>query len=201
MNEAAPLSNLLALTASIGDGVITTDVHGRVSFMNPTAETMTGWQLATARAQPLERVFTIVNEFTREPVVNPVQQVLREGTIIALGNHTLLLARDGSEIAIEDSAAPIRDAHDSICGTVMVFHDVSGRRRAEAALRDADRRKDEFLATLAHELRNPLAPIWQAALISKAPGATGACGNFGRGTKAASPCRSETWRRTRPWRT
>jgi len=158
--------------ASIGDGVITTDVHGCVSFMNPMAERMTGWQLATARAQPLERVFTIVNEFTREPVVNPVQQVLREGTIVALSNHTLLLARDGSEIPIEDSAAPIRDAHDSICGTVMVFHDVSGRRRAEAALRDADRRKDEFLATLAHELRNPLAPIRQAALISKAPGAT-----------------------------
>jgi signal transduction histidine kinase len=141
----------------------------------------------------VERVFNIVNEQTRQRVENPVEKVLREGRIVGLANHTALIARDGTEVAIEDSAAPIRDSDGTVAGAVMVFHDVIARRRAEAdserlykaaqieianresadaALRDADRRKDEFLATLAHELRNPLAPIRQAALISKAQGAT-----------------------------
>src|SRR6202011_2856852 len=103
---------------------------------------------------------------------NPIGRVLRNGATIGLANHTSLIARNGTEISIEDSAAPIRDLNGNVCGAVMVFHDVTTRRRAELALRQADRRKDEFLATLAHELRNPLAPIRQAALVSKAPTAT-----------------------------
>jgi PAS domain S-box-containing protein len=158
--------------ASIGDAVITTDLSGAVTFLNPVAERMTGWRSSDASGVPLTRVFHIINEYSRQVVENPVGRVLREGSIIGLANHTILIAKDGSEVAIEDSAAPIRDPRGSISGAVMVFHDVTARRHAEEALRKADRRKDEFLATLAHELRNPLAPIRQAALISKAQGAT-----------------------------
>jgi PAS domain S-box-containing protein len=297
--------------ASIGDAVITTDVHGQVAFLNPIAESMTGWSNHEARGQPLERVFEIFNEDTRQPVENPIAKVLESHAIVGLANHTSLRARDGTEIAIEDSAAPIRDRRGQVVGAVMVFRDVTQRRhadrelkrseqllsdffenaavglhwvgpdgivlrvnqteldllgytrdeyvghhisefhadspviedilnrlscgeclqgyearlrckdgsikhvlissnvlwedgkfihtrcftrdvtalkkaetalreeveirqRAEAALRETDRRKDEFLATLAHELRNPLAPIRQAALISKTGEATDA---------------------------
>ena len=158
--------------ASIGDSVITTDTQGRVTFLNPIAERMTGWTTAEAVGLPLDSVFRIVNENSLKGVENPIGKVLRNGATIGLANHTSLIARNGTEISIEDSAAPIRDLNGNVCGAVMVFHDVTTRRRAELALREADRRKDEFLATLAHELRNPLAPIRQAALISKAAGAT-----------------------------
>ncbi len=158
--------------ASIGDAVITTDILGNVTFLNPVAERMTGWTSDEAIGKPLASAFKIVNERTRVTVQNPIAKVLSEGAIVGLANHTALIAKDGTETAIEDSAAPIRDLRGNICGAVMVFHDVTTRRQAEEALREADRRKDEFLATLAHELRNPLAPIRQAALISKAQGAT-----------------------------
>ncbi|HLX30522.1 MAG TPA: PAS domain S-box protein [Casimicrobiaceae bacterium] len=297
--------------ASIGDAVITTDIERRVTFLNPVAETMTGWSTQEAHGQRLERVFHIISEDTREAVENPVARVLESKAIVGLANHTSLIARNGAEIPIEDSAAPIRDRLGNVVGTVMVFRDVTHRRRAErelrrseqllseffenaavglhwvgpdgivlrvnqteldllgytreeyvgrhiaefhadvpvindilerlscgecleayearlrckdgslkhvlissnvlwengkfvhtrcftrditaqkqaenalrdeiavreraeAALREADRRKDEFLATLAHELRNPLAPIRQAALIGRAPNATDA---------------------------
>jgi PAS domain S-box-containing protein len=160
--------------ASIGDAVITTDTQGRITFLNPAAERITGWSVAEALNLPLERVFVIVNENTGDALENPVEKVLRTGSIVKLANHAALIGRDGARIAIEDSAAPIRDLKGDVSGVVMVFHDVSSRRRAEEALREADRRKDEFLATLAHELRNPLAPIRQAALISMAQGATDA---------------------------
>ena len=158
--------------SSIGDAVITTDVRGHVTFLNPIGEAMTGWTLPDARGVHLERILKIVNEDTRQPVANPVAKVLQEGIIVGHANHTVLMAKDGKEVAIEDSAAPIRDANGAVSGAVMVFHDVTARRRAETAMRDTDRRKDEFIAILAHELRNPLAPIRQAALISKAPWAS-----------------------------
>jgi PAS domain S-box-containing protein len=145
--------------SSIGDAVITTDTQGKVTFLNPVGEMMTGWNLAEAFGQPLEKVFTIINEETREAARNPVEKVLREGTVVGLANHTALISKDGMETSIEDSAAPIRDAAGEISGAVMVFHDVTERRRAERAMKEADKRKDEFIATLAHELRNPLAPI------------------------------------------
>src|SRR5258708_4517741 len=174
--------------SSISDAVITTDMRGNVTFLNPVAEAMTGWSSGEARGLPLESVFNIVNPHTRQRVENPAEKALREGLIVGLTNQTALLSRDGAEVAIENSAAPIRDSNGEVSGAVMVFHDVTARRRveadseqlykaaqieianrgrAEAALRDADRRKDEFLATLAHQLRNPLAPIRHAALISK----------------------------------
>ena len=125
--------------ASIGDAVITTDTQGRVSFLNPVAEAMTGWSSAQANGEPLERVFQIVNEETRQPAENPVKRVLEQGKIVGLANHTALVSRSGRELAIEDSAAPIRDAKGAICGAVMVFHDVTGRRQADKALLEETR--------------------------------------------------------------
>ncbi len=145
--------------SSIGDAVITTDTEGKVTFLNPMAEMMTGWKTAEASGQPLEKVFNIINEDTRKPARNPVDIVLRDGIVVGLANHTMLIGKDGTERSIEDSAAPIRDATGTISGAVMVFHDVTQRRRAEKALKEADRKKDHFLAILAHELRNPLVPI------------------------------------------
>src|SRR5205823_6533920 len=111
-------------------------------------------------------IFHIVNEETRLPVENPVSKVLREGTIQGLANHTLLISKQGLERPIDDCASPIRGGEEAMRGVVLIFHDVSDRRDMERKLRDraerlleADRRKDEFLAMLAHELRNPLAPI------------------------------------------
>jgi PAS domain S-box-containing protein len=145
--------------SSIGDAVITTDTGGKVTFLNPMAEMMTGWKTAEASGEPLEKVFNIINEDTRKPARNPVEIVLRDGIVVGLANHTALIGKDGTEKSIEDSAAPIRDATGTISGAVMVFHDVTQRRLAEKALKEADQKKDHFLAILAHELRNPLVPI------------------------------------------
>ena len=117
---------------SIGDAVISTDAAGRVVFMNPVAERLTGWTLADASGRPLSEVFRIVNEQTRAAVESPVERVLREGGIVGLANHTVLLARDGREVPIDDSGAPIRDAQGHITGVVLVFHDITERRSAEA---------------------------------------------------------------------
>ena len=147
---------------SIGDAVVVTDAQGRITLLNPVAQALTGWS-AEALGEPLDTVFRIVNEATRETVENPVSKVIRLGAIVGLANHTVLIAKDGSELPIDDSGAPIRDTRGRIVGVVLVFRDVTQRRGSERALEDADRRKDEFLAMLAHELRNPLAPIRNAA--------------------------------------
>ncbi|HEX8201881.1 MAG TPA: PAS domain-containing protein, partial [Isosphaeraceae bacterium] len=119
---------------SIGDSVIATDTDGRVILMNPVAEAITGWTLADARGRPLEEVFRIVNEETRRPVENPVAKVLRDGAVVGLANHTVLLARDGREWSIDDTAAPIREAGGGIRGVVLVFHDIGDRRELERQL-------------------------------------------------------------------
>jgi len=147
---------------SIGDGVMVTDAQGRVTLLNPVAEALTGWD-ADAIGRPVEAVFRIVNEATREPVENPVGKVLREGAVVGLGNHTVLIGRDDRERPIDDSGAPIRDGRGRVVGVVLVFRDITERRASEQRLHENDRRKDEFLAMLAHELRNPLAPIRNAA--------------------------------------
>jgi len=113
---------------SIGDGVITTDPQGYVEYLNPLAEELTGWRTSEAKGQPLARVFHIINETTREPVANPVVKCLSENRIIGLANHTVLINRYGDEVAIEDSAAPIRNRKGDIIGVVLVFHDVSKAR-------------------------------------------------------------------------
>ncbi|MGH7654014.1 MAG: CHASE3 domain-containing protein [Gemmatimonadaceae bacterium] len=148
--------------ASIGDAVISTDRGARVTFLNPVAESLTGWKWAEADGEPLASVFEIVNEETRAPVQNPALRALHDGAVVALQNHTVLIAKSGTETPIDDSAAPIRDAQGVMTGAVLIFRDISERKSAELALRDADRRKDEFLAVLAHELRNPLAPMRNA---------------------------------------
>lgn len=117
--------------ASIGDGVITTDRHGRVTFMNAIAEGLTGWSHYDARDRVLTEIFEIVNESSREPVDNPALRALQEGTVIGLANHTVLIARDRTERFIDDSAAPIRDARGNVVGSVLVFRDIRERRRAE----------------------------------------------------------------------
>ncbi len=127
-------SELLRITlSSIGDAVITTDVAGRVTFLNGVAEALTGWSQAEAAGQPLLEVFRIINEHTREPVENPALRALRDGTVVALANHTLLIARDGTERPIEDSAAAIRDGDAAPVGSVLVFRDVTQRKRDEEA--------------------------------------------------------------------
>ncbi len=155
--------------ASIGDAVIATDTKGRVTFLNEIAQTLTGWTSEEATGEPLENVFRIVNERTRETVDNPASRALRKGVIVGLANHTVLLNKHGTELPIDDSASPIRNGEGRIAGVVLVFRDVTTRRQAEKALHDrseqlaeANRLKNEFLAMLAHELRNPLAPIQNA---------------------------------------
>ena len=126
--------------SSIGDAVITTDVQSKVTYLNPVAESMIGWTSAQARGEPLERVFRIVNEYTRQTVANPIGRALQTGNIVGLANHTALIDKNGRVIPIEDSAAPIRDTQGKVIGAVMVFHDVSDRRRVEDALRTSEER-------------------------------------------------------------
>ena len=130
--EVARQKEWLEVTlSSIGDGVIATDMDGRVMFLNPVAEPLTGWTSAEAAGKPLEEVFRILNEQTRRPVESPVSKVLREGTIVGLANHTVLIARDGLERPIDDSAAPIRDEDGRTIGVVLVFRDATEKRRNE----------------------------------------------------------------------
>ncbi|HKQ05528.1 MAG TPA: PAS domain S-box protein [Blastocatellia bacterium] len=126
---------LLATTlGSIGDAVIATDLDARVTFLNPVAETLTGWPRGAAIGQPASDVFVIVNEQSRQTVESPITRVLREGIVVGLANHTVLIRKDGSEIPIDDSGAPIRDEQGQLSGVVLVFRDVSERRRVEEAL-------------------------------------------------------------------
>ncbi|MBE0583397.1 MAG: PAS domain S-box protein, partial [Desulfofustis sp.] len=130
---------------SIGDAVIATDAEGFVELLNPVAEELTGWQQDQARGRPLTEIFRIVNEETREPVEDPVTKVLREGMVVGLANHTILIARDGSERPIADSGAPIRGRDGAITGVVLVFRDQSEERAAGEALLASERRYRETL--------------------------------------------------------
>lgn len=116
---------------SIGDAVITTDVRGCVTYINGVGESLTGWSLADALKQPLERVFHIVNETTRQPVGNPAMKALRQGVVVGLANHTVLIKKDGAECPIDDSAAPIRDEQGYVSGCVLIFRDVTAQRLVE----------------------------------------------------------------------
>ena len=120
--------------SSIGDAVLTCDTDARITFLNPVAASLTGWSAEAALGQPLWQVFRIINEQTGAPGEDIVARVLREGHIVELANHTALLAGDGREISIEDSAAPIRDSAGQVSGMVLVFHDVTEKRRAQEAV-------------------------------------------------------------------
>ncbi len=114
---------------SIGDAVITTDAAGRIEYLNPVAAQLTGWSSAEAQGLPLQQVFNIINETTREPAESPVARCLREGHTIGLANHSILVRRDGSELAVADTASPIHDRHGKTTGVVMVFHNVTQERK------------------------------------------------------------------------
>ncbi len=119
---------------SIGDAVITTDSEGRIDYMNPVAESLTGWENREAQSQLINNVLTVVDEVTREAAESPIMRCLREGQVLGLTEHTVLVNRRGQEIAIQDSAAPIRDRAGNLIGAVMVFHDISKERRLHRAL-------------------------------------------------------------------
>jgi PAS domain S-box-containing protein len=143
--EARLQRDLLEVTlGSIGDAVITTDTQGRVVRLNAVAESLTGFRQSEAEGLPLDAVFRIVNEDTRAPVASPATRALREGVVVGLANHTVLIAKDGSERPIDDSAAPIRDASGAIAGCVLVFRDIAERRAAESRLRRNERELSDF---------------------------------------------------------
>jgi PAS domain S-box-containing protein len=131
--RARDQAELLRVTlGSIGDAVITTDMDGRVVSLNAVAESLTGWTIAEARGRALDDVFRIVNEATREPLANPAIQALQKNTVVGLANHAVLIARDGVERFIDDSAAPIKDQQGRVSGCVLIFRDISQRRRWES---------------------------------------------------------------------
>jgi PAS domain S-box-containing protein len=176
--------------ASIGDAVIVTDAAGRVSFLNREAEQLTGWTGAEAGGRPLPEVFRIVNAQTRAPVENPVDKVLRLGTVVGLANHTLLVARDGREIPIDDSAAPIRRAGGPLYGVVLVFRDFTEQANARASLQRSKAELEEQVRSrtamlqelveelqhvsyaIAHDMRAPLRAmsVFAGLLMERASG-------------------------------
>ena len=129
---------------SIGDGVIVTDAAARIVSLNAVAERLTGWSSDDAAGRALDEIFRIVHEDTRQPVDNPARRALREGVIVGLANHTILIARDGTEWPIDDSAAPVRRADGGVAGSVLVFRDVSERRRTEQSLRSSEEELSDF---------------------------------------------------------
>jgi PAS domain S-box-containing protein len=134
--------------ASIGDAVITADINGGVTFLNPVAQSLTGWTLEEAAGQPLDSVFRIINEESRQPVESPTVRALREGVVVGLANHSLFIAKDRTERPIDDSAAPIRNDKGEVAGAVLVFRDISERRRHEQHLQDALTYADNIIATM-----------------------------------------------------
>ena len=145
--EAEQRERLRTTLASIGDAVITTDPAGRVTNLNAVAESLTGWTTSDAMGRPLDEVFRIVSETTRRPAENPVDKVLKEGVVAGLANHTVLIARDGAERPIDDSAAPIRDTSGTMIGVVLIFRDITEQRKAEREIRASEARKSAILET------------------------------------------------------
>ncbi len=173
---------------SIGDAVIATDAGGRVTLQNPLAQKLTGWALADALTRPIEDIFNIISQQTRLPVVAPVRDTLANSTTRGLTNHTILIARDGSECDIAVSCAPIRTRAGHTVGAVLVFRDVTERTRldqlihaknteledARAVADKANLAKSDFLSSMSHELRTPLSAILGFAQLieSGSPGPT-----------------------------
>jgi PAS domain S-box-containing protein len=169
---------------SIGDAVISTDTAGHIVFANPVARSLLRKTEGDLTGRPIDEVFQIIDETDRTKLENPVHKVLREGNIVKAINPTVLIGADGTEFPVDNSAAPIRGANGELMGVVLTFRDISNRRATEKLLvaqaeelrqtaqllKDADEKKDQFLAMLAHELRNPLAPIRNAVQVLKLMG-------------------------------
>ena len=161
-DELASEKERLAVTLrSIGDGVISTDIHGKINSINKVAEQLTGWKEKDAIGRPLTEIFHIINEFDRKRCEDPVHKVIETGGIVGLANNTLLISKDGKEHVIADSGAPIRDIENEIIGAVLVFRDITEKRKIEAELVNAQ--KLESLGILAggiaHDFNNFLTAI------------------------------------------
>ena len=135
--------------ASIGDAVIATDTSGKIIFMNAEAEELTGWKLSETLHKQTKEVFNIVNEQTRLEVENPIDRVLKEGMVVGLANHTVLIRKDGSEVPIDDSGAPIKDKEGKTTGVVLIFRDITERKKAEDALILSEKRYRELFNSMA----------------------------------------------------
>jgi PAS domain S-box-containing protein len=131
--------------ASIGDAVIATDLSGKITFMNGKAENLTGWTLSEASLKPVKEIFNIVNEQTRLEVENPVTKVLEKGIIVGLANHTVLIRKDATEIPIDDSGAPIKSKDGKTTGVVLIFRDITERKKAEEALIASEQKANDLI--------------------------------------------------------
>jgi PAS domain S-box-containing protein len=173
--------------SSIGDAVIATDLSGKITFMNGVAEEMTGWALSEASQKSVNEVFNIINEQTRLEVENPIHRVLKEGMVVGLANHTILLRKDRTEVPIDDSGAPIKDKEGKTTGVVLVFRDISDRKQMETKLEEYTRNLEELVeqrtkqlrdserlaaigataGMVGHDIRNPLQAITSDAYLAK----------------------------------
>ncbi len=155
---------------SIGDAVIVSDQKGKITFLNPVAEALTGATLSQARGRDIVDIFPIFNEFTGAVTQNPVAKVMDEGRVVGLANHTVLKHPDGHLIPIEDSAAPIRDDQGQLIGVVLVFRDVSNERKSQELMRRTEKLSAaaRLSATVAHEINNPLEAVGNLIYIAKA---------------------------------
>ncbi|MDJ0820564.1 MAG: PAS domain-containing protein [Paracoccaceae bacterium] len=171
-SEDALRQRAAVMLESIGDAVIATDINGRITYINPVAETLTGWSLSDAIDQPLPAVFRIVNEATREAAPNPVEKCLATGHMVDLTNGSLLFSRDGQEYPINDSAAPIREASGEVVGAVIVFRDVGEQRAMEQSLRQSQKLDaiGKLSGGIAHDFNNLMQVIQgNAELLQEDP--------------------------------
>jgi PAS domain S-box-containing protein len=150
---------LFVTLRSIGDGVIATDIGGKVRFMNPVAEQLTGWDQAQAVGQPFDKIFSIFSERTGEKIECPIEEALEEGKICKFGEHAFLKAEDGTKIPIEDSSAPINGSGGSTVGAVVVFQDVREKRQAQKAIEASLKEKEVLLKEIHHRVKNNMQVI------------------------------------------